>query len=163
MNMKKIFISLVFIFLCATLVFSGSISLGYNANTGDADMDLKLGKINIEAKANLNDFKAELKASYNTPGTKIDLMINKDKMQPADVYMAVLLSDIVKKPIDGVVSIYKKNKGKGWGRIAKELGIKPGSKEFHALKGKFKNKGKGKEKKNKKEKGNKKNKKNKKR
>jgi hypothetical protein len=26
------------------------------------------------------------------------------------------------------------NKGKGWGVIAKNLGIKPGSAEFHALK-----------------------------
>lgn len=149
MNMKKIFISFVFILLCATLLFSKSIKLGYNANTGDADMDLKLGKINIEAKANLKDFKAELKASYNVPGTKIDLMINKDNMQPADVYMAVVLADIANKPIDGVVVMYKKNKGKGWGRIAKELGIKPGSKAFQALKGKVKNKGKdkGKEKK----------------
>jgi hypothetical protein len=30
--------------------------------------------------------------------------------------------------------VYKQSKGKGWGVIAKELGIKPGSPEFHALK-----------------------------
>jgi hypothetical protein len=52
---------------------------------------------------------------------------------------------------------YQVHKGKGWGVIAKNLGIKPGSKEFHALKkgdlggddvdvgkGKGKRKGKGK-------------------
>jgi hypothetical protein len=33
-----------------------------------------------------------------------------------------------------VVDVYKKNRGKGWGVIAKSLGIKPGSPEFHALK-----------------------------
>ena len=29
---------------------------------------------------------------------------------------------------------YKSDKGKGWGVLAKSLGIKPGSQEFHALK-----------------------------
>jgi len=29
---------------------------------------------------------------------------------------------------------YKSDKGQGWGALAKSLGIKPGSREFHALK-----------------------------
>jgi hypothetical protein len=33
-----------------------------------------------------------------------------------------------------VMATYESHKGKGWGVIAKELGIKPGSAEFHALK-----------------------------
>jgi hypothetical protein len=33
-----------------------------------------------------------------------------------------------------VLREYKSSKGKGWGVIAKSLGIKPGSKEFHELK-----------------------------
>jgi len=57
------------------------------------------------------------------------------------------------KPIDYVTEQYKENKGRGWGALAKSLGIKPGSPEFHALKsgddlydpkGKSKSKGKGK-------------------
>jgi hypothetical protein len=32
------------------------------------------------------------------------------------------------------VPTYQASKGKGWGVIAKELGIKPGSPAFHALK-----------------------------
>ena len=35
---------------------------------------------------------------------------------------------------DEVLREYKENKGKGWGVIAKNLGIKPGSREFHELK-----------------------------
>jgi len=52
---------------------------------------------------------------------------------------------------------YRSGKAKGWGALAKSLGIKPGSKEFHALKnghdlhddkdrGEEKDKGKGKDK-----------------
>jgi hypothetical protein len=61
------------------------------------------------------------------------------------------------RPIDYVIEKYKAEKGKGWGVLAKSLGIKPGSKDFHALKqgqdlyvdkdrgkGKVKGKGKGK-------------------
>jgi hypothetical protein len=33
-----------------------------------------------------------------------------------------------------VLKEYKTSKGKGWGVIAKSLGIKPGSAEFQALK-----------------------------
>ena len=35
---------------------------------------------------------------------------------------------------DEVLGEYKENNGKGWGVIAKNLGIKPGSREFHELK-----------------------------
>jgi hypothetical protein len=38
------------------------------------------------------------------------------------------------KPTDYILEKYKSGKGRGWGVLAKSLGIKPGSKEFHALK-----------------------------
>jgi len=57
-------------------------------------------------------------------------------LQPAEAYLAAALSSLSGKPISFVVETYKKNKDKGWGSIAKELGIKPGSKEFKALKDK---------------------------
>ena len=38
-----------------------------------------------------------------------------------------------KRP-EAIVETYQTNRTKGWGVIAKELGIKPGSAEFHALK-----------------------------
>jgi hypothetical protein len=41
---------------------------------------------------------------------------------------------IARKPPAAVIEIYNKNKGKGWGAVARSLGIKPGSPEFKALK-----------------------------
>ena len=35
---------------------------------------------------------------------------------------------------DYALNKYKANQGKGWGNVAKSMGIKPGSSEFHALK-----------------------------
>jgi hypothetical protein len=49
--------------------------------------------------------------------------------------MCLQLGYMTKKPLNVVLQTYKKNTGKGWGNIAKQLGIKPGSPEFHALKG----------------------------
>ena len=36
--------------------------------------------------------------------------------------------------VELVLADYNKHRAKGWGAIARDLGIKPGSKEFHALK-----------------------------
>ena len=53
---------------------------------------------------------------------------------PADVYMTLRIGEVAKVPTDRVVIEYRTNKSQGWGVIAKNLGIKPGSSEFHALK-----------------------------
>ena len=55
-------------------------------------------------------------------------------MAPADVYMAAKVRILSHRSWDEVLREYKENKGKGWGVIAKNLGIKPGSREFHELK-----------------------------
>ena len=44
------------------------------------------------------------------------------------------MGEMSSKPVDFVLDKYKAGKGKGWGALAISLGIKPGSKEFHALK-----------------------------
>jgi hypothetical protein len=44
------------------------------------------------------------------------------------------LGEMSGRPTGYVVEKYRNNKGKGWGALAKSLGIKPGSEEFHALK-----------------------------
>jgi hypothetical protein len=69
--------------------------------------------------------------------------------------MCFRVGQVASQPVEVVTKEYQTNKGKGWEAIAKNLGIKPGSKEFHALKkgdfngddsdyGKGKGKGKGK-------------------
>ena len=48
--------------------------------------------------------------------------------------MVFQLGQMSRRPPETVLQTYQAHKGKGWGVIAKELGIKPGSREFHALK-----------------------------
>ena len=119
-------------------------------NTGSAEMDNDLNKINADARLDFGTFKTKLALSYNISDTKIDYLSASVKMEPAEVYLALELSNVSGRSVDQVVDIYEIYQDKGWGFIAKELGIKPGSPEFHKLKESTKNKGaKGKHLKNK--------------
>ena len=150
--MKKILM-----FVLMGLLGMGAYSATLSFSTGDAELDVNLGEINVQAKADIGGFSAELSVSSGVSEKEITTLITVEKMEPADVYMAVEIAGIQKITVEKVVESYKKNKGKGWGVIAKELGIKPGSKEFKELKDKAKSK---KEKKNKKTKNNEKKEKN---
>ena len=55
---------------------------------------------------------------------------------PGDIYYACAIAHQLGRPCRDVLDIYARDHGQGWGVIAQRLGIKPGSAEFHALKGK---------------------------
>lgn len=108
---------------------------------------------NSKAQADPSGFKASLATRFKIGGSQIDAVIS-NTAKPADAYMVLRLGEMSGQPTDLVTERYRSAKGQGWGNLAKSLGIKPGSKEFHALKrghdldgggsGKGKGKGKGK-------------------
>lgn len=108
-------------------------------NTGSSDLDADLNIINSDAKKDITSFKADLSVSFGVSVKKIDYMSSL-KMEPGEIYLALEIAKISKRSVDDVIECYKNNKSKGWGYIAKEMGIKPGSAEFHQLKGKSKDK-----------------------
>ena len=72
----------------------------------------------------LGAFKADLSVSFGTPREEVDNLFSIG-MEPGEVYLALELGRVTRKPIDDVVVVYRDYKSKGWGVIAKELGIKP--------------------------------------
>jgi hypothetical protein len=120
------------------------------AVAGDFDW---IRDFNITAVADASGFRARLAARFQIGDAQIDAVLGNVE-KPADAYMVLRLGEMAKRPTEDVLKKYKKGKGKGWGTLAKSLGIKPGSKEFHALKkghdlddpGKHKGKGKDKKK-----------------
>lgn len=130
-------------FLIIVLFISFKYTAQTSYNSGDQELDKELTEINSQAKLDLTKFKNDLISTYKIPITKIEELL-KEKMEPAEVLLAAKIASISKKPLEQVVSCYKENKTKGWGYIAKQMGIKPGSPEFHALKNKNKEKGNGK-------------------
>lgn len=98
-----------------------------------ASLDSFMANLNIQARADLPGFKAGISAQFGVPLPQVD-MVFAQVAAPADVFMTFQLGQMANKPTPVVLQSYQNNKGKGWGVIAKELGIKPGSAEFHALK-----------------------------
>lgn len=131
--MKTRIIALMMLLIGSTAAF------GQTYDSGDKELDTQLKTINTEAKKDWDKFKTEVSRQYNTTIDKIEALINLG-MAAADIIMTDEVSVIALRPVEDVVACYEKNKGKGWGVIAKEMGIKPGSAEFHKLKGNCKNK-----------------------
>jgi len=92
-----------------------------------------LQHLNITAQADLGAFKAQLNADFGTPAPRIEALLT-TLPSPADAYMCLKVSEVASQPLDRVVQEFNAQRGKGWGVIAGNLGIKPGSREFHALK-----------------------------
>ena len=88
---------------------------------------------NIKAEADPSGFRASLAARFKIGNAQIEIVLNNVE-KPADAYLVLRLGEMSKQPIENVIEKYNSGKGKGWGALAKSLGIKPGSKEFHALK-----------------------------
>lgn len=103
-------------------------------NTGNAQLDSDLNIINSKARADFGAFRADMKLSYNVTEKKIEYMSVDLGMAPGEIYLALEISKIAKISEDRVISIYHTDKSRGWGYIAKQAGIKPGSDEFHQLK-----------------------------
>ena len=100
------------------------------AVAGDFDW---IRDVNIKAETDLSTFRARLAARFNIGDMQIKTVLSNVK-KPADAYMVLRLGEISREPTGDIIEKYKSGKGKGWGSLAKSLGIKPGSKEFHALK-----------------------------
>ena len=88
---------------------------------------------NIQAQADPSGFKARLATRFDLGDVQVRAVLSNFE-NPADAYIMLRLGEMSGRPTDYVVEKYSYNKDKGWGALAKSLGIKPGSKEFHALK-----------------------------
>lgn len=103
------------------------------AGGAHADLNDFLRRVDAQARADMSKFNVTLSAQFGVPVPKIDEIL-KRVPSPADAFMVLQLGQMANRPPDAVVQTFQANKGKGWGAIAKQLGIKPGSPEFHRLK-----------------------------
>jgi hypothetical protein len=101
--------------------------------TAFASLDDFLNSVNVQARVDLPGFSARVSTQFGVPVAQVNAVLQ-SVPQPADAFMVFQLGQFARVPSDRVMEVYKPNKKKGWGAIAKELGIKPGSAEFHALK-----------------------------
>lgn len=97
---------------------------------GDFDW---LKNVNLQAQADPSGFKARLGTRFQIGDAHIDAVISNVE-RPSDAYMIFRLGELSGKPADRILNRYRGNRHQGWGALAKSLGIKPGSSQFHALK-----------------------------
>ncbi len=119
--MKRIFLfCLVLLLLSPLAAFAGG-------------LDAFLSDVNIEARADLPGFSVKLSTQFGVPVPQVQAIVQAVH-EPADAFMVFQLGQMSGKAPERVMAVYGPNRGRGWGVIAKQLGIKPGSPEFHALK-----------------------------
>ena len=132
--MKKLLMLALVVSLTIVFAIPKPTKVVFKANTGDKELDITLSQFNVEANLNIKSFNTEMTTNFKVTDKKLDILRVENKMQPSDIYMALEVSKTSGKPMGDVITSYRKNKDKGWGNIAKGLGVKPGSKEFKALK-----------------------------
>lgn len=98
-----------------------------------ASLDSFLGSVNAQARVDLPGFHTTVSAQFGVSVPRVQAVLGR-VATPADAFMVFQLGQMSHRPPETVLQTYQAHRGKGWGVIAKELGIKPGSREFHALK-----------------------------
>lgn len=116
--MKKILV--LFFLLCATPALADG-------------LDTFLDNLSVQAAADRNGFAVSVGTHFGIPRTRVDMMLGSVAC-PADAFMIFQLGRMTGWPVERIMPIYNRHRGQGWGVMAQEMGIKPGSREFHALK-----------------------------
>lgn len=103
------------------------------ASVAHADLNSFMNNVNVQAQTDMKGFSFKLSAQFGVPVAQVNAVIS-HVSAPADAFMVFQLGQMTHKQPEAVMQTYERGRGKGWGELAKELGIKPGSAEFHALK-----------------------------
>lgn len=134
MRLCRLFLALPLVFACAAPAWADDYAFGFNPRTGDAWFDARLGDINVMASGNLDGFIDEVVVSTRAPRHWVETLVVERRYAPADVYMLAECAYRSGTSYDEALRIYERHHGEGWGAMAKRMGIKPGSPDFHALK-----------------------------
>lgn len=106
----------------------------FNPGTGDAVLDALLRSLNIYYAGDVEAYVDDIVYSTGAPRSYVQTMVVERHYPPADVYLMAQTAAITGQPIVTVQREFDANRGQGWGVVAKRMGIKPGSPEFHRLK-----------------------------
>jgi len=130
--MKKLMAALAALVLMVSVAYG--LGIRPSGNSGDRKLDGTLEKITLEAGDDHDGFLDQLGASLNLPEPELRQARDRYGLATNDLYMAAALAKASGRPVLNVAEDYRKDPGKGWGVMAKDMGIKPGSREFQHMK-----------------------------
>lgn len=107
--------------------------MAVSVGSAHADLDNFLYGLNRQASADRYDYGNRLSVQFGVSLPQVQSILGRVE-SPADAFMCLQLGRMLNMQPERVLHVYGAHRGKGWGVIAKELGIKPGSAQFHALK-----------------------------
>jgi hypothetical protein len=128
--MKKMLVGFVGLAFVVGLAYGMDTSFG----TGDRKLDSTLEQLNVAAHADPDAFLRRLSSMHDIPEQELRRARDAYGLGGADLFMTTALARNTRRPVYSVAEEFKHNQGKGWGVIAQDMGIKPGSAEFHQLK-----------------------------
>ena len=122
------------------------------------DFSLEVDSLNVSARSDHSRFNRDVALEFGISAAKVERLVG-GLGSAGDVYLSLKISKLSRRSVSDVVRIRQSSPGVGWGNVAKQMGIKPGSAEFKQLKqkpgkkqktsGRGKNKNKSKKNKNK--------------
>ena len=123
----------------ATLGLGGTASaqdytFGWNPRSGDVWVDTWLTDVNRYGARYRDPFVDEMVRYYGAPRELVNELLGERRWAPGDVYFACSIASALGRPCRYVADTWERDHALGWGEVAKNLGIKPGSPEFHRLK-----------------------------
>lgn len=119
--------------LAAGTASAQTFTFGWNPRSGDTWVDVWLGDMNRYGSRYRDPFVDEL-VRYRAAPRDLVVELLARRWAPGDIYFACALAQRIGRPCRYVVEIWERDHGQGWGNVARRLGIKPGSAEFHQLK-----------------------------
>ncbi len=117
----------------SVLMLSLAASLVSIAPAAHADLNSFLANVNNQALHDIINFNNKLASQFGLPVPNVEAIV-RSVPNPADAFMVLQLSQMSHMEPNMVLQKYQRSQGRGWGDLAHELGIKPGSPEFFALK-----------------------------
>jgi hypothetical protein len=111
-----------------------SFTFGWNPRSGDTWVDMRLTDINQYGQRYPGPFIDEITRYHGAPRSLVNELLTDRHWAPGDIYFACALAQIAGQPCRVVVDAWERDHAQGWGAIAKRMGIKPGSEQFHRLK-----------------------------
>ena len=109
-------------------------TFGWNPRSGDVWVDTWLTDMNRYGARYRDPFVDEMVRYYGAPRDLVNELLGERRWAPGDVYFACSIASALGRPCRYVADMWERDHALGWGEVAKNLGIKPGSREFHRLK-----------------------------
>jgi hypothetical protein len=132
--MRKLLVTVMLTFgLAGVGARAQEFAFGWNPRSGDVWVDVWLGDMNRYGERYRDPFVDELVRYHGAPRDLVVELLGR-RWAPGDVYFACALAKLAGHPCRYVADLWEREHRLGWGAMAKQLGIKPGSSEFHRLK-----------------------------